>query len=129
MSPVHLSEEEFEAAVDDGLDAIPDDLANRMDTVAILIRAEPEPALLAEADYDEDGLPTLLGLYDGVPLTERDENWSMVLPDRILIFKGPLERWCRDRGELVDEIGVTVLHEVAHHFGIDDDRLHELGWQ
>ncbi|EGQ74912.1 tetratricopeptide repeat protein [Actinomyces sp. oral taxon 448 str. F0400] len=129
MSPVHLSEEEFEAAVDDGLDAIPDDLANRMDNVAILIRDEPEPELLAEADYDEDGLPTLLGLYDGVPLTERDENWSMVLPDRILIFKGPLERWCRDRGELVDEIGVTVLHEVAHHFGIDDDRLHELGWQ
>ena len=53
----------------------------------------------------------------------------MVLPDRILIFKGPLERWCANREELTAEIGVTVIHEVAHHFGIDDDRLHELGWE
>ena len=93
------------------------------------VRDEPEPELLTEADYDEDGLPTLLGLYDGVPLTERDDAWSMTLPDRILVFKGPLERWCSTREELVEEIEVTVIHEVAHHFGIDDDRLHELGWE
>jgi len=85
--------------------------------------------LLTELDYDADGLPTLLGLYDGVPLTERDDSWSMVLPDRILVFKGPLERWCSTREELVEEIEVTVIHEIAHHFGIDDDRLHELGWE
>jgi len=89
----------------------------------------PEPELPTEADYDEGGLPTLLGLYDGVPLTERDDAWSVVLPDRILIFKGPLERWCANREELTAEIGVTVIHEIAHHFGIDDDRLHELGWE
>ena len=85
--------------------------------------------MLTAEDYDEAGLPTLLGLYDGVPLTERDESWSMVLPDRILIFRGPLERWCTSREELVEEIMVTVIHEVAHHFGIPDERLHELGWE
>ena len=129
MSPVHLSDEEFEAAVGNALDAIPDDLAAELDNVVVLVRDEPEPELLTEADYDADGLPTLLGLYDGVPLTERDDSWSMVLPDRILVFKGPLERWCSTREELVEEIEVTVIHEVAHHFGIDDDRLHELGWE
>ena len=129
MSPVHLSDEEFEAAVGDALDAIPGELADQMHNVVVLVRDEPEPELLTEADYDADGLPTLLGLYDGVPLTERDDAWSVVLPDRILIFKGPLERWCANREELTAEIGVTVIHEVAHHFGIDDDRLHELGWE
>lgn len=129
MSPVHLSPEDFEAAVDDALDAIPEDLASCMDNVVVLVEEEPDAGLLTEEDYDEDGLPTLLGLYDGVPLTERDEGWTLVLPDRILIFKGPLERWCRTREELVDEITVTVLHEVGHHFGIPDERLHELGWE
>ena len=129
MSPVHLSDEEFEAAVGDALDTIPGELADQMDNVVILVRDEPEPELLTADDYDEDGLPTLLGLYDGIPLTERDDAWSVVLPDRILIFKGPLERWCSNREELTAEIGVTVLHEIAHHFGIDDDRLHELGWE
>ena len=129
MSPVHLSDEEFEAAVGDALDTIPGELADQMDNVVILVRDEPEPELLTADDYNEDGLPTLLGLYDGIPLTERDDAWSVVLPDRILIFKGPLERWCSNREELTAEIGVTVIHEVAHHFGIDDDRLHELGWE
>ena len=129
MSPVHLSPEDFEAAVDDALDVIPEDLASRMDNVVVLVEEEPDAELLTEEDYDEDGLPTLLGLYDGVPLTERDEGWTLVLPDRILIFKGPLERWCRTHEELVDEITVTVLHEVGHHFGIPDERLHELGWE
>ena len=129
MSPVHLSDEEFEAAVGDALDAIPGELADQMDNVVVLVQDEPDPEMLTAEDYDEAGLPTLLGLYDGVPLTERDDAWSVVLPDRILIFKGPLERWCANREELTAEIGVTVIHEVAHHFGIDDDRLHELGWQ
>lgn len=129
MSPVHLSDEEFESAVADAMDAIPEDLAEQMDNVVVLVVDEPEPEMLTEADYDGAGRPTLLGLYDGVPLTGRDAGWSLVLPDRILIFKGPLERWCTSREELVEEITVTVLHEVAHHFGIDDARLHELGWE
>ena len=129
MAPAHLTAEEFEEAVDAGLDLIPDVLLDQIDNAAIIIEAEPDAEILTPEDYDADGLPTLLGYYDGVPLTERDDAWSVVLPDRILIFKGPLERWCANREELTAEIGVTVIHEVAHHFGIDDDRLHELGWE
>ena len=124
-----MSAQEFEDVVGDALDRIPADLAEAMDNVVVLVQDEPDPEMLTAEDYDEAGLPTLLGLYDGVPLTERDEGWSMVLPDRILIFRGPLERWCTSREELVEEIMVTVIHEVAHHFGIPDERLHELGWE
>jgi len=105
------------------------DAQEAIDNVVVLIQDEPDPEMLTEEDYDDSGMPTLLGLYDGVPLTERDEGWSMVLPDRILIFRGPLERWCTSREELEEEITVTVIHEVAHHFGIPDERLHELGWE
>ncbi|WP_345893735.1 metallopeptidase family protein [Nocardioides sp. TF02-7] len=70
----------------------------------------------------------LLGLYDGVALTRRDSTLGVELPDRIFIFRGPLLDMCEDEDELVDEIRITVVHEVAHHFGIDDDRLHELGY-
>ena len=129
MSPVHLPDADFEDAVGDALDSLPPDLAEAMDNVVILVQDEPEPDMLRREDYGELGRPTLLGLYDGVPLTERDTSWSLVLPDRIFIFKGPLERWCTSREELVEEITVTVIHEIAHHFGIDDDRLHELGWE
>ena len=124
-----MSAQEFEDVVGDALDRIPADLAEAMDNVVVLVQDEPDPEMLTAEDYDEAGRPTLLGLYDGVPLTERDEGWSMVLPDRILIFRGPLERWCTSREELVEEIMVTVIHEVAHHFGIPDERLHELGWE
>ena len=126
---VSMSDADFEAAVADGLDMIPEELAAQMDNIVVLVADEPEPEQLGPQDYDADGLPALLGLYDGVPLTERDDGWSMVLPDRIHIFKGPLERWCTTREELVEEVAVTVIHEVAHHFGIDDARLHELGWE
>lgn len=67
-------------------------------------------------------------MYEGTPLPERDEAWAGVLPDRIVIFQGPLERLSTSRPELLREIGVTVAHEVGHYFGIDDARLHELGW-
>lgn len=117
-SPLTLSDEQFEEAVGDALDLIPDALAKLMSNVAVLIEDEPSP--------DE---PELLGLYEGTPLTERDSWWDAgSLPDRITIYKGPLERYCRDREELLDEIAVTVVHEVAHHFGVDDARLHEMGW-
>lgn len=113
-----LTVKEFEAAVGDALDLIPDELAKLMSNVAVLVEPEPSP--------DE---PELLGLYEGTPLTERDGFWDAgSLPDRITIYQGPLQRFCRDREELLDEIAVTVVHEVAHHFGVDDSRLHELGW-
>lgn len=129
MTPIRLSDTEFESAVADALDTIPEELAAQMDNVVVLVRDEPEPEVLGDSDYDEDGRPTLLGLYDGVPLTERDAGLSLVLPDRILIFQGPLQRWCRTREELVEQVAITVIHEVGHHFGISDARLHELGWE
>ncbi len=113
-----LSDEEFETAVSDALDEIPPELARIMDNVVVLVEDEP-PA--------DD--PELLGIYEGTPLTERDGWWAAgALPDRVTIFKGPLERMCGSPDELREEIAITVIHEVAHHFGIDDDRLHDLGW-
>jgi predicted Zn-dependent protease with MMP-like domain len=106
----------FEAAVDDALTLIPQELLDQLDNVAILVEDEPP---------SDD--PHLLGLYEGTPLTERD-GWGLELPDRITLFQGPLERFCADITDLREQIAVTVVHEVAHYFGIDDDRLHELGW-
>lgn len=113
-----LSDAEFDDAVGDALDSIPEELARLITNVAVLVEDEPPP---------EE--PDLLGIYEGTPLTERGGWWDAgSLPDRITIFKGPLTRLCADREELLDEIAVTVVHEVAHHFGISDHRLHELGW-
>ncbi|QZN85210.1 metallopeptidase family protein [Cellulomonas sp. C5510] len=119
MDPVvDMSREDFEDAVRDGLDLIPEELAARMDNVVVLVEDDP-PA--------DD--PELLGLYEGVPLTERGEFWAAgSLPDRITIYRNPTLALCADRDEVVEEVAVTVVHEVAHHFGIDDRRLHELGW-
>lgn len=118
VSGLSLSEEEFREAVADALDHIPDELARLMTNVAVLVEDEPPP--------DE---PELLGIYEGTPLTEREGWWDAgSLPDRITIFKGPLERMSVDRDDLLDEVAVTVVHEIAHHFGVDDARLHELGW-
>lgn len=114
----HLSRAQFEEAVADALDSIPPELTKAMDNVVVLIEQEPSP---------DD--PELLGVYEGTPLTERDAWWAAgALPDRITIFQGPLERLCSSVDELQDEIAVTVVHEIAHHFGIDDAQLHELGW-
>ncbi len=108
----------FDAIVEDALDEVPEELMAMLDNVVFLVEDEP-PA--------ED--PDLLGVYDGVPLTERGDPWGGGgLPDRIVLFRGPLTRMCADLEELTDEIAVTVVHEIAHHFGIDDEALHELGW-
>ena len=108
---------EFEDAGGDALDEVPSELMALLDNVVFLVEDEPPV---------ED--PDLLGIYDGTPLTERGDGWAGALPDRITIFRGPLSRLCEDREELLDEIAITVVHEIAHHFGIDDARLHELGW-
>lgn len=112
-----VSKAEFESLVDDALDGIPEDIFAMLDNVVVLIEARPP-----------EGMPELLGLYEGVPLTERDSSWMGSLPDHIRIFREPLLRMCRDRDELVHEITVTVVHEIAHHFGIEEQRLHRLGW-
>ncbi len=114
---LEVTPEEFEAAVAAALDGVPVELTRLMDNVAVFVEDEPPP---------DD--PDLLGWYEGTPLTERDWSYGGVLPDRIVIFRGPLRRVCASRQELVDEIRITVVHEIAHHFGIDDERLHDLGY-
>ena len=100
----------------EALDGIPEALGRMMDNVAVLVRE-------GEADGD------LLGHYDGIPLTERSEGYDgMVMPDRITIFRLPILAMCADEDEVVEQVRITVIHEVAHHFGIDDDRLEDLGW-
>src|SRR5919107_4795171 len=115
---VHMTREDFEDAVRDALDEIPEELAEQMDNVVVLVEDDPPP---------DD--PDLLGLYEGIPLTERGDAWAAgALPDRITIYRRPTLALCESRDEVVDEVAVTVVHEIAHHFGIDDERLHELGW-
>jgi predicted Zn-dependent protease with MMP-like domain len=114
---IDMSRERFEELVGDALDGVPEELAALMDNVVILVEDEP-PA------HD----PELLGFYHGTPLTERDTRYAGVLPDRIMIFRNPILRMCRYEDEVVDEVRITVVHEIAHHFGIDDERLHELGY-
>ena len=113
MQPV--SPAEFEGHVADALDALPPDLTAHFANVVVVI----------EDEHPDE--PDLLGLYEGVPLTER-EVYSGALPDRISLYRIPLCLLAEDLEHLVEEIGVTVVHEFAHHVGIDDDRLHELGW-
>ncbi len=108
---------EFERLVDAALETIPDEIASLVRNVAVLV----------EDDAPEED-PDLLGLYDGVALTERWGEPLMELPDRIFIFRRPLLDFCDDAEQLAEEVRITVVHEVAHHFGIDDDRLHDLGY-
>jgi len=118
-----LSPDEFESAVRDALDSIPAKLAQAMDNVAVFIDDDYIPG------PGEDPDTVLLGLYEGVPLTERDSWWDAgSLPDRITIFRQPILKICTSREDVIHEVAVTVVHEVAHHFGISDTRLHELGW-
>ena len=113
---MQLDRAAFEALVETALDQIPDEIAGLVHNVVVLVEDDP-PA-------EEPGL---LGLYDGVSLTERGTDHTG-LPDRITIFRNPLLELCRDEDELVREVRITVVHEIAHHFGIDDDRLHDLGY-
>ena len=122
-SGFEMSEADFEAAVSDALDQLPAEVARAMDNVAVFIDDDyvPQPG--------EDPDTVLLGLYEGVPLTERDFWWDAgSLPDRITIYRKPILDICSSREDVVEEMAVTVIHEIAHHFGIDDQRLHELGW-
>ena len=113
-----MGREEFERLVDAALDEIPDELADADPTTSSSWSRTTPPA--------DD--PDLLGLYEGVALTERGGEPGVELPDRILVFRRPLLAFCDDADQLVEEVRITVVHEVAHHFGIDDDRLHDLGY-
>lgn len=115
---LHIDVDEFESLVADALDSIPVALTALMENVVVLL----------EDEAPEDD-PHLLGLYEGVPLVERGfATLGAEVPDTITIFRLPILRICGHRDDVVREVRVTVVHEIAHHFGIDDDRLHELGW-
>jgi predicted Zn-dependent protease with MMP-like domain len=111
-----MDPQRFEELVSDALDLIPPALAAVMDNVVILV---------ADRDPEDD---ELLGLYEGVALTERDTHYAGSLPDTITIYRDALLDICGDERDVVEEVKITVIHEIAHHFGIDDERLHELGW-
>jgi predicted Zn-dependent protease with MMP-like domain len=117
MCVLEMSRDRFEELVTEALDTIPAELAAHMDNVAVLVEDDPPP-----------GEPELLGLYEGVALTERGDWYAGVLPDRITIYMNPTLRICDAYEDVVDEVHITVVHEIAHHFGIDDARLHELGY-
>jgi predicted Zn-dependent protease with MMP-like domain len=113
----------FEELVADALDAIPEALGRLMENVAVIVEDWPSPHQL------RGRRGTLLGLYEGIALTRRSPlSYAGVLPDQITIFRGPIARLASDRAELVRIVTTTVIHEVAHHFGISDERLDELGW-
>ena len=112
-----MDRERFETLVAEALDSVPLELLDLVDNCVVLVEDEPPP---------DD--PDLLGLYDGIALTERYGDPMMELPDRIFIFRNNLLDMCESPEEVEDEVRITVVHEVAHHFGIDDDRLHDLGY-
>ncbi|HET7666075.1 MAG TPA: metallopeptidase family protein [Mycobacterium sp.] len=113
---VRMSPQRFDELVSDALDLLPPELASAIDNVVVLVEdRNPEE-------------PDLLGLYHGVALTERDSWYAGSLPDTITIYRDALLDVCNDEDEVVDEVAITVIHEIAHHFGIGDERLHELGW-
>lgn len=104
----------FEALVGEALDGIPDELARHIDNVVVRVQ--------------DDSRAGLLGLYEGIPLTRREAYGALAMPDRITIYRRAILRHCRTEEEVVEQVRITVVHEVAHHFGISDGRLHELGW-
>jgi predicted Zn-dependent protease with MMP-like domain len=115
---------EFENLVARALDELPEEFAEALDNVAIVIEDQPTRAQLSDHHLGEDH--TLLGLYEGVPLTERSHQYGFVLPDKITVFQKPIEDVCDTEDEVVEVVRDVVLHEIAHHFGISDERLDEI---
>jgi predicted Zn-dependent protease with MMP-like domain len=120
-----MDERSFEELVAEALDGLPADIARLLENVEVLVDDWPSRRQAEQADLGPGEL--LLGLYEGVPLTERTRSYSLVLPDRITIFRGSILRLHRSPVAVREQVRQTVIHELAHHFGIDDDRLVELG--
>ncbi len=117
MSGLRLDAEAFEALVVAELDLLPDEMVDGLENVVFVVEDRPE-----------DGSLDLLGLYDGIALTERDRYGYGELPDRIVLYREPLLAVCADLDELRDEVHTTLVHEIGHYYGIDDAELHRLGW-
>ena len=119
---VVVSRERFEELVADALDELPEPFASQLDNVEVVVEDWPTSEQLSHHDHE-----MLLGLYEGVPQTSRGPGYSWVMPDKITIFREPIMRMCRSEAAVAQQVRHTVIHEIAHHFGISDDRLRELG--
>ena len=117
---------QFEQVIGEVIDRLPERFREAIRNLSVIVEDEPKGDLLSELEQDPD--EPLLGLYIGTPLPERIFGEEPILPDQILIFRGPLERMCADGGELREQIRITILHELAHYFGIEDEELEEMGW-
>lgn len=122
---MRLTESEFEQLVVDVLDSLPESLLNVIDNVDVVIEPRPTREQLKRMGITHG---SLFGLYEGIPLTERDSGYSIVAPDKITIFQRVIESACSTEEEVADQVRTTVIHEVAHHFGIGEEKLDELGW-
>lgn len=120
-----MDTETFTDMVNKAVEGLPAELAERLDNVAIVVEDMPSRTQLRRSQVEPGN--TLLGLYEGVPHTRRGNDYGLVLPDKITIFQKPIEASCKNEAELVALIRKVVLHEIAHHFGISDARLEELG--
>ena len=117
--------ERFEELVAKSVEELPEEIQDYLDNVDIVVEDEPTHAQQSKGKTGKEY--TLFGLYEGIPQTERGSHYGMVVPDRITIFKNSIESVCRNDDEIKREIGRVVRHEIAHHFGISDDRLEEMG--
>jgi predicted Zn-dependent protease with MMP-like domain len=120
-----MNNDKFESLVFRAVESLPDEFRDRLENIDIIVADRPTRQQLATLGNDRNY--TLLGLYEGVPLTERSHGYGMVMPDKITIFQEPIEAMCKSDSKIIAEVRRVVLHEIAHHFGIDDDRLKELG--
>lgn len=123
---MRMSVEQFQSAVAEALATVPETFRPYLENVVVDVELMPDAAMLREMEMDD--ADDLLGVYLGTPLTDRSVEAPVPLPDRIVIFQRNLEAMCRNRRELVEEIRLTVLHELGHHFGLDEDELDELGY-
>jgi predicted Zn-dependent protease with MMP-like domain len=123
---IDITAEEFENLVAVALDGLPEPFASKLDNVQVVVSDEPTPDELARARVPAGS--TLYGLYQGIPQTQRNSAYTFVLPDKITIYRGPLVRASRDADDARRQVRTVVIHEIAHHFGISDERLDELGW-
>ena len=119
--PMRVPPEEFEALVEQALAGLPEEWAELLDNVAVMVEDEPDPEDLEAMGMDPE--EDLLGLYQGVPLDQRDTFYMGALPDRVILYRGPILRACDNRRDVIREIRDTLVHELGHHFGMEEEDM------
>lgn len=122
---IHVSRLRFESLVRRAIRGLPPEFRARLENLDVVVERRPSPKRLRQSGVRPGH--TLLGLYIGIPHTRRGMGYTYALPDRIIIFQEPIAERCGSEAELIEQVSATVIHEIAHHFGIDDARLHEIG--